>query len=299
VKISATGRISVATGAMHMGQGMRTAMAQIVADVLGVEIDHVQVISGDTSFISMGIGGFASRQTVTAGSSILLAARQVQAKARKVAAVLLAVDESALTMQGGRVYVSGQPAQGVTLAQVARALRGIPGYDLPAGAGAGLEATVYWEPDAMTYANAFHACEVEVDIDTGGVAIRRYVGLHDCGRLINPLIVEGQIHGGIVHGIGNALFEFMRYDENAQPLTTTFAEYLLPTSTEIPHLELIFTESATDANPLGVKGVGEVGTIPVTSAIASAIDDALADFGVHIAAIPVDPVALVAQLDRA
>ena len=151
----------------------------------------------------------------------------------------------------------------------------------------------------MTYANAFHACEVEVDIDTGGVAIRRYVGLHDCGKLINPLIVEGQIHGGIVHGIGNALFEFMRYDENAQPLTTTFAEYLLPTSTEIPHLELIFSESATDANPLGVKGVGEVGTIPVTSAIASAIDDALADFGVHIAAIPVDPVALVAQLDRA
>ncbi|HTJ99464.1 MAG TPA: xanthine dehydrogenase family protein molybdopterin-binding subunit [Bordetella sp.] len=299
VKISSTGRISVATGAMHMGQGMRTAMAQIVADVLGVEIDHVQVISGDTSFISMGIGGFASRQTVTAGSSILLAARQVQAKARKVAAALLSVDESVLTMQGGRVYLSDQPEKGVTLAQVARALRGIPGYDLPAGAGAGLEATVYWEPDAMTYANAFHACEVEVDIDTGGVAITRYVGLHDCGKLINPLIVEGQIHGGIVHGIGNALFEFMRYDENAQPLTTTFAEYLLPTSTEIPHLELLFTESATDANPLGVKGVGEVGTIPVTSAIASAIDDALADFGVHIAAIPVDPVALVEQLDRA
>jgi carbon-monoxide dehydrogenase large subunit len=299
VKISSTGRISVATGAMHMGQGMRTAMAQIVADVLGVEIDQVQVISGDTSFISMGIGGFASRQTVTAGSSILLAARQVQAKARKVAAALLAVDESVLTMQGGRVYLNDQPQKGVTLAQVARALRGIPGYDLPAGAGAGLEATVYWEPDAMTYANAFHACEVEVDIDTGGVAITRYVGLHDCGKLINPLIVEGQIHGGIVHGIGNALFEFMRYDENAQPLTTTFAEYLLPTSTEIPHLELIFTESVTDANPLGVKGVGEVGTIPVTSAIASAIDDALADFGVHIAAIPVDPVALVEQLDRA
>lgn len=299
VRVSSTGRISVATGAMAMGQGMHTAMAQIVAEVLGVTVDSIEIISGDTSSISMGIGGFASRQTVTAGSSILLAARQVETKTRRVAASLLKSHEDELELRGGKVSVKGRPDTCLSLAQVARALRGIPGYDLPGGAGAGLEATVYWEPDAMTYANAFHACEVEVDVDTGGVAIKRYIALQDCGKLINPLIVEGQVHGGIVHGIGNALFEFMRYDEYGQPLTTTFADYLLPTSTEIPELELLFTESATDTNPLGVKGVGEVGTIPVTSAIASAIDDALSEFGVHVDAIPVDPVRLAQQLERA
>jgi carbon-monoxide dehydrogenase large subunit len=297
VKVSSTGRISVATGAMAMGQGMHTAMAQIVAEELGVAVEAIKVISGDSSSISMGIGGFASRQTITAGSSILLAAREVEHKARKVAAQLLEVHENDLELCDGMVRVKNKPGTAVTLAKVARALRGIPGYDLPAGVGAGLEATVYWEPDAMTYSNAFHACEVEVDLDTGGVAIKRYVALHDCGRLINPLIVEGQIHGGIVHGIGNALFEFMRYD-NGQPLTTTYADYLLPTSTEIPELELIFMQSATATNPLGVKGVGEVGTIPVTSAITSAIDDALLEFGVHVSAIPVDPVRLAEQLDR-
>ncbi|AOB33737.1 dehydrogenase [Bordetella sp. H567] len=299
VRISATGHISAATGAMAMGQGMRTAMAQIVADVLGVEVRDVQVTSGDTSSISMGIGGFASRQTVTGGSSMLLAARQVEAKARKVAAHLLNVGEDALEVRNGKVQLRSDAEKSVTLAQIARTLRGIPGYDLPAGAGAGLEATVCWEPEAMTYANACHACEVEVDVDTGNVTILRYIALQDCGRLINPLIVEGQVHGGIVHGIGNALFEYMRYDHNAQPLTTTFADYLLPTSTEIPHLELIFTQSPTDTNPLGVKGVGEVGTIPVTAAIASAIDDALSEFGMHVSAIPVDPVQLVRQMEQA
>ncbi|WP_232464538.1 xanthine dehydrogenase family protein molybdopterin-binding subunit [Bordetella genomosp. 8] len=299
VRISATGHISAATGAMAMGQGLRTAMAQIVADVLHVPVGDVNVLTGDTSAISMGIGGFASRQTVTGGSSMLLAARQVEKKARKVAAHVLKADEQDLELLDGKVRLRGQPEKFVTLAQIARTLRGIPGYDLPPDTGAGLEATVCWEPDAMTYANACHACEVEVDPDTGNVAILRYVALQDCGRLINPLIVEGQIHGGIVHGIGNALFEYMRYDDNAQPLTTTFADYLLPTSTEIPRLELIFTQSPTDANPLGVKGVGEVGTIPVTSAIASAIDDALSDFGIHVTAIPVDPVRLVQQMDEA
>jgi carbon-monoxide dehydrogenase large subunit len=299
VRISATGHISAATGAMAMGQGMRTAMAQIVADVLGVPVQDVQVITGDTSAISMGIGGFASRQTVTGGSSMLLAARQVEAKARKVAAFVLKVDEQALEVADGKVWVRAEPEKSITLAQIARTLRGIPGYDLPPDTGAGLEATVCWEPEAMTYANASHACEVEVDPATGNVAILRYIAMQDCGRLINPLIVEGQIHGGIVHGIGNALFEYMRYDDNAQPLSTTYADYLLPTSTEIPHLELIFSESPTDTNPLGVKGVGEVGTIPVTSAIASAIDDALSDFNIHVSAIPVDPVRLVQLMDQA
>ncbi|MEP7329298.1 MAG: xanthine dehydrogenase family protein molybdopterin-binding subunit [Betaproteobacteria bacterium] len=297
VKIAPSGRITVSTGAMAMGQGLETALAQIAAEALGASIESIDVVSGDTAAISMGIGGFASRQTITAGSSVLLAARAVSDKALKVASQMLEVAASDLVLRDGKVEVQGIPEMSVPLGKIARLLRGIPGYDLPDGVGAGLEATIHWEPDAMAYANTFHACEVEVDVETGGVHLLRYVAMQDCGRLVNPLIVEGQIHGGIVHGIGNALFEYMRYDENAQPLSTTFADYLLPTSTEIPPLELLFMESPTTSNPLGVKGVGEVGTLPVTSAIASAVDDALSEYGVRIAAVPIDPVRIVEQIE--
>jgi carbon-monoxide dehydrogenase large subunit len=297
VTVAPSGRITVSTGAMAMGQGIATALAQIAAETLNVSLESVDVVAGDTAAISMGVGGFASRQTVTAGSSVLLAAREVAEKARKVASQMLEVAPADLELRDGNVQVRGVPDLQVPLTRIARLLRGIPGYDLPRGVGAGLESTVHWEPEAMAYANAFHACEVDVDVDTGAVRVVRYVAMNDCGRLINPLIVEGQIHGGIVHGIGNALFEYMRYDDNAQPLSTTFADYLLPTSTEIPRLELMFTESASPTNPLGVKGVGEVGTIPVAAAIASAVDDALAEYGVRITAIPIDPVRLVELID--
>ena len=148
----------------------------------------------------------------------------------------------------------------------------------------------------MAYVHGFHACEVEVDTVTGGVRLLRYLAMHDSGTLINPMICEGQIHGGIVHGIGNALFEYMRYDEQAQPQSVTLADYLMTTATEVPRLEVMFTQSPAPSNPLGVKGVGEAGTIPVTSAIASAIDDALSDFKVCVTQIPVDPVWLAGQM---
>jgi carbon-monoxide dehydrogenase large subunit len=299
VKVSSTGRVSLSTGAMAMGQGLHTALAQIVANQLGVGVDDIEVTSGNSSTISMGLGGFASRQTVTAGSSALLAAQDVAEKLRRVGAQLLKVDIDAVELTNGRVFVRDDPARYLGFADLGRLLRGIPGYDLPPGAGAGLESTRYWEPEAMAYANASHACEVEVDIATGEVRLLRYVALQDSGTLINPMIAEGQVHGGIVHGIGNALFEFMRYDEQAQPQSTTFADYLLPTSTEIPHIELIFVQSPSPTNPLGVKGIGEAGTVPVTSCIASAIDDALADFNVEVTAIPVSPVHLVEQMDAA
>ncbi|HEY1608364.1 MAG TPA: xanthine dehydrogenase family protein molybdopterin-binding subunit [Paraburkholderia sp.] len=299
VKVSSTGRVSVSTGAMAMGQGLHTALAQIVATQLGIGVEDIEVTSGNSTTISMGLGGFASRQTVTAGSSTLLAAQDVAAKLRRVGAQLLKVEVDAVELANGRVFVRDEPDRSVSFADLGRLLRGIPGYDLPPGAGAGIESTRYWEPDAMAYANASHACEVEVDIGTGEVRLLRYVALHDCGRIINPMIAEGQVHGSIVHGIGNALFEFMRYDEQGQPQSTTFADYLLPTSTEIPHLELIFVESPSTTNPLGVKGIGEVGTVPVTSCVASAIDDAMADFNVEVRAIPVSPVHLVEQMDAA
>ena len=241
----------------------------------------------------MGLGGFASRQTVTAGSSVHLAAVEVAEKLRRVGAQLMKVDVTRVELVNGTVLVKDNPQQYMHFAEIGRLLRGIPGYDLPVGAGAGIESTKFWEPDAMTYASACHACEVEVDVATGEVRLLRYVAFTDSGTLINPMIAEGQVHGGIVHGIGNALFEFMRYDDQGQPLSTTFADYLLPTSTEVPHMELIFSQSPSPTNPLGVKGIGEAGTVPVASAIASAIDHALADFNVHVLVIPVSPVHLV------
>ena len=168
---------------------------------------------------------------------------------------------------------------------------------MPGGVTPGLEATSMFESNSQAHANACHACEVEVDPGTGGVSVLRYVAVHDSGTLINPMIAEGQVHGSIVHGIGNALFEKMGYDEMAQPITATFADYLLPSSTEIPHLEVIFHQTASPTNPLGVKGIGETGVIPVPAAIMSAIEDALASFNVRIAEAPLSPVRLMELMD--
>ena len=175
-------------------------------------------------------------------------------------------------------------------------MRGDPRYSLPSDVEAGLEASAAFRTDALAYAHSFHACEVEVDVETGQVSILRYVALQDSGKLINPLIVAGQVHGGVVHGIGNALFELMHYDDNGQPITTTLADYLLPASAELPNIEVIFRESPSPLNPLGVKGVGEGGTVPVAAAIISAIEDALRPFDVRIARTPIMPADIVALL---
>ncbi len=296
VKITPTGRIAIATGALAMGQGVKTALAQVCAELLGVRPNEIDVIAGDTAHISLGVGGFASRQMVVAGSAVHLAAREVRRRAVKVAAHMLEAAEADLVLIDGNVQVNGVPAMHVALADIARALRGVPGYSLPTDVEAGLEASVNWQPEAMAYANSMHACEVEVDSGTGNTRILRYIALQDSGRLVNPLIAEGQIAGGIAHGIGNALFEFMRYDENAQPVSTTFADYLLPTSSVTPSLEVRFKESPSPFNPLGVKGVGEGGTIPVAAAIASAVENALASFNVRIVDVPINPARLVAMI---
>src|SRR5258708_37619947 len=161
----------------------------------------------------------------------------------------------------------------------------------------GLEAAANFRTDALAYANACHVVEVEVDVDTGGVRILRYVAIQDSGRRINPLIVEGQVRGGIAHGVGNALFEWMGYDDTAQPVTTTFAEYLLPTATELPNFETLYKESPSPMNPLGVKGAGEVGTIPAAAAVISPVEDALTPFGVRIAETPILPPRLLALIE--
>jgi carbon-monoxide dehydrogenase large subunit len=297
VKVATTGRVTVYTGALEMGQGIKTSLAQICADELGVAMDMVDVIAGDTSHIAYGLGGFASRQAITAGTSTLLAAREVKQKAITVASHMLGVAPEQLDIRDGRVSATGMEQDGVPLAKIADQLRGLPGYSFPAGVSVGLEATSMFRIDALAYANAFHACEVEVDIDTGEVRILRYIAVQDCGKLLNPQIAEGQIHGSIAHGIGNALFEWMGYDEEGQPITTTFADYLLPTATDVPHIEIIWLETPSPINPLGIKGAAEAGIVCVGSALASAIDNALEPFDVRIADLPVKPMRLLELID--
>jgi aerobic carbon-monoxide dehydrogenase large subunit len=293
VRISRTGRITIFTGASAMGQGLGTALAQIAASELGVDVSRINVVAGDTAGVSLGLGGFASRQTVTAGSSVKLAARAVAEKAKKVAAHILEAGEHDLELVDGVVRVVGAPQLNVKLSEIARILQGAPGYGFPPGVTPGLEANENFRTDALCYANACHVAEVEVDAETGEVKILRYVALQDSGTLINPMMVDGQIHGGVAHGIGNALYEWMGYDDGAQPVTTTFADYLLPTSTEVPLLTTLYKETPSPLNPLGVKGVGEAGTIPAAAALISAVEDALAPFNVRLGHFPLTPAKIV------
>lgn len=299
VRVAPNGKVTIATGAQEMGQGIRTSLIQLCAETLGVRPANVQVIAADTAHAPLGQGGYASRLAITAGSSVLIASQMVRAKALKVASQSLEVAESDLEIRDGRVHVAGVPAISISLGEIAVRLRGQAGYAFPEGVDAGLEGTHHFRTDGLVYANAFHVCEVEVDVSTGAVHILRYVALQDSGRLINPLIVEGQIHGSIAHGIGNALFEHMRYDTNGQPLTGTYADYLLPTAPEVPNIEVLFHETPSPLNPLGLKGAGEVSMLPVTSAVISAIENALTPLGVRIFETPLSPTRLLDLIRRA
>jgi aerobic carbon-monoxide dehydrogenase large subunit len=293
VRVAPSGRISVFTGAAAMGQGLKTALAQICAGELGVAPADVQVIAGDTGKVAIGLGGFASRQTVTAGSSVMLAAQAVARKAKTLASHVLEVAEADLELVDGRLQVVGAPQLGVPLGELARILQGAPGYGFPPGMEPGLQESCNFRTDQLAYANACHAAEVEVDPETGEVRILRYVALQDSGVLVNPLIVDGQVHGGIAHGVGNALLEWMCYDDTGQPLTTSFAEYLMPTAPTFPMFETLYKETPSPLNPLGAKGAGEVGTIPAAAAVVCAIEDALQPYGVRLTRYPVTPAMLL------
>src|SRR3954471_3562768 len=293
VRVSNTGRVTVFTGAAAIGQGLQTALAQITGDELGLRAHEISVVPGDTAGVALGLGAFASRQMVTAGTSVLLAARVVAGKAKKLASHILEAAEHDLELKDGEVRVVGAPQLSIKLAELSRILKGAPGYGFPPGVEPGLEASVNWRTDALAYANACHVAEVEVDVETGEARILRYFALQDSGTLINPMMVDGQMHGAIAHGIGNALFEWMGYDSAAQPVTTTFADYLLATATEIPTMTTLFKETPSPLNPLGCKGAGEVSTIPTAAAVISAIEDALTPFNVRIAQVPIMPNELV------
>ena len=298
VRVEGSGRIFVATGAAAMGQSTRTMLAQIVAEQLGGDLGNIDVVTGDTAAAPLGLGGSNSRQAVLAGTSAHVAATRVRERVLEIASQMLEVAPVDLEIEGNQVRVKGADFT-TSLAQVARAAAGQAGFPLPAGGGPGLIAREEVVIDAMTYANGSAVAEVEVDIGTGGVTILNLVFAHDCGRALHPRIVDGQLMGGIAHGIGNALYEYMGYDDNAQPVTTNLAEYLLVTATEMPPVKILHMESPTPLNPLGIKGVGEAGVIPIGAAVASAVEDALSPWKVKVDRLPLSPVDILALINAA
>lgn len=296
VRVDPSGRVVVKTGASSQGQGTETTLAQIAADVFGMSTAEIEVICGDTAATPLGLGAYASRQAVTAGSAVRLAAEKVAKKAYKAAAIMLGVPVDDVALCDGEFVVRGLAVTAekrnypsVSLRDVGAALSGTPGFALPQGMEPGLAASVDFQPEAMTYSNGCHVVEAEVDQHTGIIKLNRYIVVHDCGRLINPQLVDGQVLGGVVHGIGATLFEWMRYDSQGQPLSATYADYLLPSSDVVPRIEIAHMESPTPLNPLGVKGAGEAGTIAAPAAIVSAVEDALKPSDVFVSQLPLTP----------
>jgi aerobic carbon-monoxide dehydrogenase large subunit len=288
VTVQPSGSVRVATGVGTQGQGHFTTFAQIVAEQLGVDVDSVQVSTGDTREFNWGTGTFASRGAVVAGSACHAAAVKVREKILGLAGAVLQAPAGDLVLERGRVGVRGEPGRAISLGELARKANPLRGAVTP-GTEPGLEATAYFGPDRGNAANGVHAILVEVDPETAAVAIRRYVVVHDCGTVINPMVVEAQVQGGVAHGIGNAFYEQLLFDENGQLLNASFMDYLLPTALDVPTVEMAHLESPSPLNPLGTKGVGEAGAIPTGAAFAQAVEDALRGSGVEITEMPLSP----------
>ena len=299
VRVQANGRIVVITGASPQGQGHKTTFAQICAEQLNVPIETIDVITGDTGGISMGVGTFASRATVNAGNSVYIAAQAVSEKMLTLAAHLWKCETSELVLVEGHVARRSGIEQRMGYGELAKISQGMPGFTMPKGLTAGLEETKYFSPAQSTYCNGTAVVELEVDRETGHINILNYVMAHDSGKLINPMIVDGQVIGSVAHGIGNATLEWMQYDENAQPTTTNFGEYLLPMATDVPNIDIVHLETPSPLNPLGVKGAGEGGTIPAAAAIVAAIEDALSEYGVEFTEAPLVPQRVFQKLKEA
>jgi carbon-monoxide dehydrogenase large subunit len=293
VRIDGSGKIYVSSGAAAQGQGMETVFAQITADAWGVAPEDVVVVLGDSAAIPMGFGTIASRSTVNVSGAIRYASDKLRDKAFGIAGNMLECAAADLELRAGGVGIVGVPGAQVSLAQLAQAAR--PGWDhrRPAGMEAGLEETHYFEPPTVTWAYAAHAAIVEVDVETGRVAIERYVIAHDCGVLVNPMLAEGQIIGGAVQGIGGALAEAIAYDREGQLLSGTFMDYAMPIASDVPAIELVHQEIPSPLNPLGVKGLGEGGAISPPATLANAVCDALAPFGIELNATPIRPESLL------
>lgn len=299
IRVDATGHVTVHTGARPHGQGLETTLAQICADQLGVRPEDVTVRGGDTATIAHGIGTFASRSAVTAGSAVGIAAQRLRRKVLAVAGEVLETDPSDLELAEGRVTARGSPERSVTLAEVAHAAQPGPRAKVPEGMEPGLEVTYYYVPPTVTFASSTHVVGVEVDEETGFVKLLRYVTVDECGQMLNPTIVEGQIHGGVAHGVGNALFEEVAYDAEGQLLAGTYMDYLMPTAAEVPPIEVGHQEFPSELNPFGIKGCGEGGAVSPPAAIANAIVDALAPLPVRIDRVPLSPERLLRLIEEA
>ena len=287
VRVHHTGAVTVYTGTSPHGQGLDTTLAQVVADRLGVDPQNVQVVHGDTSTGPEGKDTYGSRSTAVGGEAVARATKKVADKARAIVAHLLEAAPEDIEVAGGKFAVKGSPDKGMTLAEIAGAAY-IPD-DLPEGMDPGLDETAFYDPENFVFPFGAHACIVDVDAETGRVNVVRYVAVDDCGPAINPMIIDGQVHGGIVHAIGQALYEEVVYDEEGQLVTGTFADYRLPTAAEVPSLETDRTETPSPVNSLGVKGIGEAGTIAASPAVVNATVDALRPLGVTFLNMPLSP----------
>ncbi|HEX6022869.1 MAG TPA: xanthine dehydrogenase family protein molybdopterin-binding subunit [Solirubrobacter sp.] len=287
VRIEPSGHIVVYTGASPHGQGHETAFAQVVADQFGVGLDDVTVLHGDTDLMQYGVGTYASRSAPVGGSAMNKAAVVVREKAQRLAAHMLEADPEDMVTSEGRVHVVGDPARGFSLAELATAA--MPGSPLPDGMTHELQATEYFDVPGIAFAYATHVAVVEVDPETGVVTPQRYCVVHDSGTLINPLIVEGQVQGGVVQGLGGTLLEELMYDEDGQPLNPNFVDYLMPAVGNVPTIEVGHMETPTPLNPMGMKGAGEGGAVGSPAALVNAVEDAVAHLGVRVMSSPVTP----------
>ena len=284
VRVEPTGRVSVMTGSSPHGQGQETTFAQMGADVLGIDPEQVQVVHGDTSIVPYGIGTFGSRATAVGGTAVYKSLQKVKEKLARIAAHIVGSDPERMVFADGKISAKESPKKSVAFGQAVSAA--YVAKTLPADMEPGLEATTFFEPSNFTYPFGTHICVVEIDSETGDVKLVRYVAVDDCGNVLNPLLVEGQVQGGIVQSVGQALFEEAVYDEQGQLITGELMDYALPRASDLCWIETARTVTPTPVNPLGVKGVGEAGTIGATPALAGAVADALAPFGVHHVDMP-------------
>jgi carbon-monoxide dehydrogenase large subunit len=296
VNVHFTGKATVIIGSSPHGQGHETTYAQVASDVLGIPVEDIDVQHGDTAIGPMGMDTYGSRSTALDGNAVHISAMKVQEKARKIAAHLLEAAEGDVVYENGKAFVKGTPSKAVTIQEIAVAA--FQTNRIPKGMEGGLEATTFFDPTNFVWPFGAHICVVEVDGETGATRILRYVAVDDCGTRINPMVVDGQLHGGIAQGIGQALLEEAVYDEAGQLRTGSLVDYLIPTASDLPSFELAATITPSPVNPLGTKGIGEAGTIASTPAVMNAIVDALEPFGVKDVAMPATPQKLWALMHR-
>jgi carbon-monoxide dehydrogenase large subunit len=296
VRVEPSGEVRGFVSAVSQGQGHATVFAQILADELGVDLGAVTIVQGDTERCPHGSGSFASRSIVVSGGALALAARRVREKVTKIAGHMLEASPEDLVVDGGAITVRGTPGRGLTVADVARLAYRPASGTLPEGVDPALEATQYYDPPPATFSNGTHLAVVDVDPETGLVELLRHVVVEDCGRMVNPMLVEGQTHGAVAQGIGNALYEDVAYDADGQPLATTFMDYLIPGTMEMPPVDVIHVETPPAVSVTGFKGMAEGGTIGSTAAVANAVADALAPLGIEVHDLPLTPDRVLALL---